>query len=309
VGTTVPGCWSAWGAYGQPSKTCGTGATKTRTRKCVSGKCEGPSSQTVAVTVPGCWSAWGAYGSPSKACGTGATKTRTRKCVSGKCEGPSSQTVAVTVPGCWSAWGKFGPYSKSCGNGARHTRTRTCGKPGNCPGSSSQTVTVNLAACPPAKKVTYEPTKYQICGTKKCKSCSSNAGSCSKSGLDRDKDKSDIKNCYSGYIHDYWRKYDQWWPAKDVYLRICKSNPKAVMSYRYQMCDTVNCFRCVKDYCSSEGKKHLQGLQYTGDYNAFNKVLSVCPSGYVNYSFYNTGKVGNYYTYTRTCRSSKTYSN
>jgi len=65
--------------------------------------------------------------------------------------------------------------------------------------------------------------KWMMCGVYKCKTCSRDrcAGE-SKSGLDRDKDKSDIRGCPDGYSHEVWRRDDQTWPAADVYLRICK---------------------------------------------------------------------------------------
>jgi len=64
---------------------------------------------------------------------------------------------------------------------------------------------------------------WLLCGTRNCKPC--NEARCraqSISGLDRDKDHSDLKGCPSTHNHHSYRKYDQIWPAADVYLRICQ---------------------------------------------------------------------------------------
>merc|ERR1712025_1163363 len=58
--------------------------------------------------------------------------------------------------------------------------------------------------------------KYMLCGTRKCKPC------CNRAGLDRDKDKGDLKQCPHGYIHDHFHRYNMIWPIPDKYLRVCK---------------------------------------------------------------------------------------
>jgi len=65
--------------------------------------------------------------------------------------------------------------------------------------------------------------KWMMCGVYKCKICSRDrCADENRAGLDRDKDKSDIRGCPDGYSHEVWRRDDQTWPAADVYLRICK---------------------------------------------------------------------------------------
>ncbi len=63
---------------------------------------------------------------------------------------------------------------------------------------------------------------WQICGTKKCKPCTlKNCTDVTNKGLDRDKDKADLKACSTGYRTSFYRKYDLTWPAADVWLKIC----------------------------------------------------------------------------------------
>merc|ERR1719374_429963 len=138
----------------------------------------------------------------------------------------------------WSEWSDFGPYSVSCGNGATRTRTRTCSKPPRCEGTDTDSEVVDLEACPVPTTTTLPPTRYQACGTRKCHSCSGGPSSCSNKGLDRDKDYHDLRGCPSGYQFHSYKKYPQWWPAADVYLRICSSIPPAPVA-RYRIVPSV----------------------------------------------------------------------
>ena len=66
--------------------------------------------------------------------------------------------------------------------------------------------------------------KLLICGTKFCKPC------CNRDGLDRDKDKGDLKSCPDGYNHDYYKEYNMIWPIPDVYLRVCRRDRRTGMN-------------------------------------------------------------------------------
>jgi len=64
---------------------------------------------------------------------------------------------------------------------------------------------------------------WMMCGTNQCKACKSpKCWRDSKGSLDRDKDKGDLKRCPPGFRHHSWKKYDQIWPAADVYLNVCQ---------------------------------------------------------------------------------------
>jgi len=64
--------------------------------------------------------------------------------------------------------------------------------------------------------------KWMLCGTAACKECESDCcESDSNQGLDRDGDTEDIRSCPPGFSGRGWITYDLWWPADDVYLRIC----------------------------------------------------------------------------------------
>lgn len=65
--------------------------------------------------------------------------------------------------------------------------------------------------------------QWLLCGTGNCKPCAeARCRAQSISGLDRDKDKPDLKRCPSTHNHHEYRKYPQSWPFADVYLRICQ---------------------------------------------------------------------------------------
>merc|ERR1711988_183785 len=64
--------------------------------------------------------------------------------------------------------------------------------------------------------------KWMICGTAACKECESDCcESDSNQGLDRDGDMPDLRTCPPGFTDKGRITYDLWWPADDVYLRIC----------------------------------------------------------------------------------------
>ena len=81
---------------------------------------------------------------------------------------------------------------------------------------------------------------WMICGTNKCEGCdvwqlSDVPSKCStadwawRKGLDRDKDKSDLRRCPEGFhgsdaddFKDRYLHFPQLWPAADVYLRKCR---------------------------------------------------------------------------------------
>jgi hypothetical protein len=75
----------------------------------------------------------------------------------------------------------------------------------------------------PNKGNNQKVVKYMLCGTNDCMSCPKSSCKVSYSGkLDRDKDKGDLKKCPSGFKTNGYRKFDQIWPAADVYLRKCE---------------------------------------------------------------------------------------
>jgi len=68
---------------------------------------------------------------------------------------------------------------------------------------------------------------YVLCGTVLCVAC--NHANCDDherlyGRLDRDKDWSDLRHCPPGFHTSGHKWYDQWWPAADVYLKVCKRN-------------------------------------------------------------------------------------
>jgi len=64
--------------------------------------------------------------------------------------------------------------------------------------------------------------KWLLCGTAACRKCGSNCCKTdSNKGLDRDGDEEEVRTCPPGFSDRGWITYDLWWPADDVYLRIC----------------------------------------------------------------------------------------
>lgn len=63
---------------------------------------------------------------------------------------------------------------------------------------------------------------YMLCGTNQCDACF-NPGCKDQpyDNLDRDKDHEDLKLCPPGMSHHSYKRYPQWWPFADVYLRVC----------------------------------------------------------------------------------------
>ena len=64
---------------------------------------------------------------------------------------------------------------------------------------------------------------WMLCGTTRCQSCRSSqcTDDNDRTGLDRDKDEGDLKRCPAGFAHKGFKRYPQWWPFADLYLRIC----------------------------------------------------------------------------------------
>lgn len=173
----VDGSWSAWGAWGHCSKTCG-GGTRERHRTCTNpapshggANCIGSltvteSCNTQHCPIAGSWSAWGAWGKCSVTCGRG-THERHRTCSNpapnhggADCVGSSTLTqhcesVQCPIDGSWSAWGAWGQCSVTCGGGTKE-RHRTCSNPvpshggANCVGSYKNSHNCNDASCPTA---------------------------------------------------------------------------------------------------------------------------------------------------------------
>lgn len=66
---------------------------------------------------------------------------------------------------------------------------------------------------------------YMLCGSNQCDACmNENCRHQPYGNLDRDKDHGDLKDCPVGMRTTSFTKYPQWWPASDVYLRVCKRN-------------------------------------------------------------------------------------
>uniref|UniRef100_K1Q6Z0 Hemicentin-1 n=1 Tax=Magallana gigas TaxID=29159 RepID=K1Q6Z0_MAGGI len=173
----VDGLWSAWGAWGHCSKTCG-GGTRERHRTCTNpapshggANCIGSltvteSCNTQHCPIAGSWSAWGAWGKCSVTCGRGAHE-RHRTCSNpapshggADCVGSTTLTqhcesVHCPIDGSWSAWGAWGHCSVTCGGGTKE-RHRTCSNPvpshggANCVGSNKNSHNCNDASCPTA---------------------------------------------------------------------------------------------------------------------------------------------------------------
>merc|ERR1712047_72885 len=66
--------------------------------------------------------------------------------------------------------------------------------------------------------------RWMLCGTAKCKDCGQDecCRGTSNSGLDRDGDKEDLKDCPENFYLTGWKTYPQLWPFEDVLLRVCQ---------------------------------------------------------------------------------------
>lgn len=109
----VDGRLSAWGPYGDCSKSCG-GGTQSRSRACTPPKfggkpCEGSTEESRVCNDQGCpvdgrFSDWGPYGRCSKQCNHGF-KSRSRTCTPPKfggrpCAGPTTETMTCNNGAC-----------------------------------------------------------------------------------------------------------------------------------------------------------------------------------------------------------------
>ena len=86
-------------------------------------------------------------------------------------------------------------------------------------------IAVALVAAGQAQTHEKEPEKlrWRLCGTVDCKRCAEReCTNTTNYGLDRDKDRGDLRSCPSGFHHWGYKHYPQIWPAADVYLRICE---------------------------------------------------------------------------------------
>lgn len=166
------GVWSAYGAFGSCSVTCGKGR-QCRERVCKGRACGGKrcrgrdkdcqscQGRKSCCPVDGQWSSWqsGPAGQCSKTCG-GGVRYRTRTCegksCGGKtCPGPSRDSVVCNklccpVDGQFASWGSWGRCNKSCGGGTQNRRRRCSGRKcrgKRCAGSSTQSRDCNQKCC------------------------------------------------------------------------------------------------------------------------------------------------------------------
>lgn len=78
-----------------------------------------------------------------------------------------------------------------------------------------------MKATAPRTASAASKSSWKLCGTEKCITCSkAHCKGQNYSRLDRDKDKSDLKRCPSGYAQSSYQKHPQTIVA-DVYLRVC----------------------------------------------------------------------------------------
>ncbi|XP_078367511.1 coadhesin-like isoform X2 [Oculina patagonica] len=177
----LDGNYSAWGPYGDCSKSCGAGQ-QTRQRTCTNpppcgrGKdCSelGPSSSSRECNIKSCpvdgaYGEWESWSNCSATCG-GGRRARSRKCDNpspqhgGKdCSdlGPSTQTIecntnSCPIDGAYGEWESWSNCSATCGGG-RRARSRKCDNPSpqhggkDCSdlGPSTQTIECNTNSCP-----------------------------------------------------------------------------------------------------------------------------------------------------------------
>lgn len=129
--------WLPWAAWGDCTRSCGTGQ-QIRRRRCSGSSCSGDSIQVQQCSNSNCnergpnWNAWASWSNCSKTCASGY-QYRLRTCSarqSDACPGKSRefQPCNMNVP-CkkdmnlvWTEWSKC---STTCGEGVK-TRTRTC---------------------------------------------------------------------------------------------------------------------------------------------------------------------------------------
>ena len=155
VSVEVPIQWSAFGAWSDCSKTCGTGGVQYRTRicllsngiiatgddyKCVGENVEMRKCNQLMCPVNG---GWGKFSEWSKcpSCGNRSLMSkRVRKCDSPtpangglECSGEAIEEIQCNISFCplnggWSEWTQWSACSKTCGDGHR-VRKRFCNNP------------------------------------------------------------------------------------------------------------------------------------------------------------------------------------
>ncbi|XP_062609667.1 thrombospondin-1-like, partial [Saccostrea cucullata] len=136
--------WGQWSTWGSCSVTCGSGGTRTSTRRCMgSGSCQGSSSRTEACShtqpcpIDGYLSDWSSWTSCSQTCGWGQ-QTRSRVCHQPQygglqCNGDLEDSKYCHDKYCpvngWTGdWGSWTSCSVTCGNGYM-SRSRVCHPP------------------------------------------------------------------------------------------------------------------------------------------------------------------------------------
>ncbi|XP_078487952.1 uncharacterized protein LOC100179634 isoform X3 [Ciona intestinalis] len=130
--------FTEWGQWGECSETCGSGATRTRSRSCNNGLpgqpgCIGSISNVENCGLRACpfWSSWFAWSTCTVTCNSG-TRVRTRNCINGfegleECGSDDTQSIPCGIQPCpaWRDWSTWGECSSTCGIGFQQ-RNRTC---------------------------------------------------------------------------------------------------------------------------------------------------------------------------------------
>ena len=112
--------WSSWSEYGPCSATCGTDATKQKTRDCLSADGNvGVIGQDCAAAPTFEDSSCGLIGCP----GTNTVIVDHRVEKEALCDSTE-----------WTEWSAYGPCSTTCGSTAKKRRNRQCRDPNGSPG-------------------------------------------------------------------------------------------------------------------------------------------------------------------------------
>ncbi|XP_076800719.1 uncharacterized protein LOC143445480 isoform X3 [Clavelina lepadiformis] len=166
------GVWSAWGAFGECSVSCG-GGNKLRRRICLNGipgrgGCQGPSHNEQSCGKNECpfgsWNDWTSWTACSLSCGTGV-RSKERVCIDGEagvsgCPGLNEVVELCNNQSCpvWF-WLDWSPCSTSCGNNGIRQRNKTCLDP-------LSKETLNESFCGPIVNMAEEtPCNVRVCPT------------------------------------------------------------------------------------------------------------------------------------------------